>query len=427
MHLNGTILDVYDDPSATLLRQKLGSSPIPSHLDCTLLGAEELQALPDRLFALVATNGDTEVRKFAMHDAEHLGLSIIYFLDTHSILPEASQKVAAANLVFSCGEYGITPPDELMKLAVGPMGVLEAGLGALDVGMRGKELAQKPKGMAAFHAAQAGQTSDMQAQQKMADLNGTEMMPMAGPLSTLPLSKNTAGGSAAVKKAGWVHAGDLTAHKQTLQAPGSTKFACADRYPIDSYENVKTAGEYFERNWREFSLDDRREFAVNVEARMAELGMGVPPSVMKYAGFEYGPHIDSELIIRTRNYEGFPSSGAYTLLLEKRASAPPHVMLELLHEVDRLAGAEAHYGTQLGFRDPYQAVYGKVAAAPAAEAPSWKWAGENLCTASGKQVSGETIKRAFGEDAYSAFKSNPKAAYETKLSSAQRAAFANLK
>jgi len=425
MHLNGTILDVYDDPDATLLRQKLGSQALPAHLDCDMLGAAELQALPDRLFALVATNGDTEIRKFAMHDSEHVGMSVLYFLDTHGILPEGAQKVAATNLVLGCTEYGITPPEELMKLAVGPMGVLEAGLGVLDVGARGQStLAKGQQSMAGFRAAQAGQTSDMQ---KRADLNGTEMMPMAGPLSTLPLARNTGNGSAGVKKAGWQHAGNITAHTQVVPVVReNSKFACADRYPIDSYENVKTAGEYFERNWREFSLDDRREFAVNVAARMDELHMQAPPSVMKYAGFDYGPHIESELLIRARNYEGFPQSGAYNLLLEKRASAPPAVMLEMLHEIDRLAGADAHYGTPMGFRDPYQAVYGKVAS-PTVEAPSWKWAGENLCTASGKQVSGETIKRAFGEDAYAAFKSNPKAAYETKLSSSQRTAFANLK
>lgn len=118
MHLNGVVLDIYDDPTASVLRQKLAGRSLPEALgNSNLLTQEKLAALPDRLFGLVATNGDAVVRKFAMHDPAHTTTSVLYFLETHHLLPEPAQKIAAQNLLIGCKEYGIQAPALLEKIA----------------------------------------------------------------------------------------------------------------------------------------------------------------------------------------------------------------------------------------------------------------------------------------------------------------------
>jgi hypothetical protein len=46
-------------------------------------------------------------------------LSVEYFLKTAHKLPSEAQKTAARNLITACGWYGIDPPEELQKIAIG--------------------------------------------------------------------------------------------------------------------------------------------------------------------------------------------------------------------------------------------------------------------------------------------------------------------
>ncbi len=212
--------------------------------------------------------------------------------------------------------------------------------------------------------------------QKKADLNGTEMMPrgtLSKPIRTNP-AKNvavpakTAAGKIASKliPEGHVHAGDLRAVEPTLtvKRAGATHFALPDasRYPIDTADQVKTAANYFDEHMHEFALSDRRTFAHSVVHRADELDVSVGGSVLKYAGSGYGPFINSELTARVRGFAGTGHEAVYEMLQEKQASVAPAVMAEMLKEADRATGADQSYGRPgVGFRDPYQAVYGKVA------------------------------------------------------------------
>lgn len=123
MRLAGHILDIYDDPKATVLLEKLAGRPLPEKLASSrLLDANELAALPDRLYAVVAANGESTLRKYAMHDEAHLATSILYFLERGHVFPEDVQKVAANRLVEACGWYGVEPPEALEKIAfLGPL------------------------------------------------------------------------------------------------------------------------------------------------------------------------------------------------------------------------------------------------------------------------------------------------------------------
>lgn len=415
MHLHDVILDIYDDPTVTVLRSKLAGAEMPPELgESIMLTPEKMASMPDHLFALVAVNGDDTVRKYAMHNAAHVTTSVLYLLEQGHLLPEGVQKIAARNLVGACGWYGMEPPPELVKRA----GVVGAAFGALDVaGRLGDTMAKNQSTMDGFRAAQAGATSDMQAQ-KTADLNGTEMMPMSGSLSTWPLPRNTArapSASPGTKMAKWMHAGDLTGHQaREKTAAASTRFAMPSisKYPLDSYSEVKTASAYFEEHVEAFTPEERREFAVNLVERQEALGMRGGESAMKYAGHSYGPNIQVELHARMRNYEGTGHDEGYGVLIEKFASIPPHVMVDMLHELDSASGADTKYAAPLGFRDPFQAVYGKVAADAAGESPSWSWTlGNEYVTDRMLKEFAEkrylTLDTAFGEDMRRSFQKDP--------------------
>lgn len=417
MHLHGVILDIYDDPTVSVLRQKLAGRPLPLELgNSNVLEQHQLDAMPDRLFGLVASNGDSVVRKFAMHDPSHVTTSILYFLETGHLLPVHAQKVAAENLCRACTDYGMTAPEQLLKVAGVLGGALGGVVGTVDAASKMKGgMDSKRSTMDGFRAAQAGATSDMQQHAKVADLNGTEMMSVSGSISTLPDPRNTAKGSAASsassKRASWQHAGDLTAHHPVQKVAAMTmKYAMPtqSKYPIDSYAAVKTAAAYFDNHFEEFQLEDRREFAVFVAERMDELAIPLTDNIAKYAGHEYGPYVDVELAARVRNYAGTGHEGGYEVLLEKRASTPAHVMLEMMHELDTMSGASQKYNSPLGFRDPFQAVYGKVAA----EDKPWSW------TEGNEYVTDDMLKdlalnryqsldRAFGMDVRKSFQQDP--------------------
>ncbi len=409
MHLSGVILDIYDDPSASVLREKLAGSELPEALgDSSLVGPDDLARMPDRLFALVATNGDEVVRKYAMIDAPHVTTSIIYFLEKGHLLPETAQKTAARNLMAACEWYDLQPPEELTKRA----GLLDAGLGVLDVKSRlGSTMERSRSAMDGFRAAQAGLSSEQQT--KRADLTGTEMMPMSGSISTWPDPRNTAKGSSSSsssKRAGWEHAGDITEHHPTTKKASASRFCVPSegRYPIDSYEEVKTASAYFEDHWSKFDLESRREYAVNLSERLDELGLPAGSHLMKYAGHAYGPNIDVELVTRIRNYEGTGHEEGYQVLLEKRAMTPPHVMVEMLHELDVVSGAAEKYEAPLGFRDPFQAVYGKIAE----EKKSWSWSEGNEYVNDNMLMDlalnrYQSLDRAFGMDVRKSFQKDP--------------------
>lgn len=251
---------------------------------------------------------------------------------------------------------------------------------------------------------------------KLADLNGTEMMPGVGTVRTFPLERNSTKKPGLMtdhtKVAQWQHAGDLTTHHPVQKvASVTTQYAMPtqQKYPIDSYEDVKTAAAYFDEHVSAFQLEDRREFAVSLGNRMEELGFPLTENVSKYAGHEYGPHVDVELMARVRNYEGTGHEAMYSVLLEKRASTPPYVMLEALHEFDTLTGAAKYYDAPLGFRDPFQAVYGKVAAA---EPGMWSWSEGNEYVTDGmlKDLAVNrypSLDRAFGMDVRKSFQQDP--------------------
>lgn len=121
--LSGLVLDIYDDSSGEVLRsifpQETG---VPDLIkEAHFITPEEREVLPDHVFSLVLHNDGTCLRKFACTDPGNTALSVEYFLKTAHKLPLEAQKVAAENLATACGWYGIEPPEDLQKIALGLM------------------------------------------------------------------------------------------------------------------------------------------------------------------------------------------------------------------------------------------------------------------------------------------------------------------
>lgn len=451
MQTSGVILDIYDDHRGRILREKTAAAPLPEKLKtAALLSPEELSRLPDRLFALVAQDGDQTLRKYAMHDEAHLATSVIYFLECGHLLPKVAQDVAAQNLVAACDWYDIDVPPPLLKMAgvaSSALGVGGAALGVMGMVDGTKAgLEKKKSDMDRFRMAQASgmsvppqhktasleepsddleellfgeksaaEWSDMRKHtrrekrpggdweavtytptkkegtweatrggkttlehdsgwDKKADLTGTEIMTHQevnrGKRVIHPSSKSSVATATTSKSAG-IYPVDPHVDITGLAAPTVIKeavyqhFALGDRYPIDSYGQVKQAEAYFDEHAHLFALPDRRNFAVSLVKRANDLGINVEGRALDYAGFRYGPHVMAELQKRANNFDDPAASEVFTDLQEKVASGmSPHIAVVAIAQADQALHLEPAYGRPVvGFRDPFAAVYGvKVAA-----------------------------------------------------------------
>ena len=439
MRTAGIILDVYDDPQGLVLREKLAGAALPEKLASShLLDAADLARLPDRLFGLVGENNGTALRKYAMHDEAHLLTSIVYFMECgRRLLPEEASTKVAGNLTNACAWYGVDPPDGLVKEAIGAMrlgmGVLGGTMGAAEMKDVVKESKHKRRAFTDdFRRAQSGmkvaggnqleltgaeertivaqnpstlsttpghvqrvlnkrdqhgptsaklerQVEQTQPHSKQADLTGTEIMPRGiAPKSVR--SSPTKNVAMPAKVSAWQGVGSLTGQEapHEVKTASYQRFALPHRhaFPIDTAVQVKTAEAYFDENYQLFPLAERRIFAQEAYSRAEEMGLKVAGHLLDYAGDEYGPYIDGELLSRAFGFAGTGSEVIYETLAEKKASISPMVMAQLLFEADAKTGADRSYGRPgTGLRDPYEAVYGsaKVAETQPTKEESFSW------------------------------------------------------
>ena len=254
---------------------KTASVELPPLLKAaSLLPLERYAQVPDRNFALILHNGGEPLRKYAMHDSAHLTLSTLYFLECGHLLPKEAQAVAANNLVQAHSWYDSKPPAAL---------------------------------------------------QKVADLIGTEVMPR-GTLRGKSIRVNPSKHVSTASKVASASFTDPNVDVQRLMPPARevayepTHTCLQGQYPIDSYEQIKTAEEYFDEYAHEFSPLDRREFAVSLTKRAEDLGIPISGRALDYSGSNFGPHILAEIEKRAANFSGDPQGDVYTTLKKKVAS-----------------------------------------------------------------------------------------------------------
>lgn len=398
----GIIYDIYDDTKGLILR-KLASPELPAALKtASLLGPHEHAALPDRLFAVVLENDGEVLRKYAMHDRPHLATSVHYFLECGHLLPESAQKIAAHNLCVACDWYDATPPEVLLKRA----GLLDAAMGAVDLGSRAMAGAQKHR-----EAMQGMRAASMP---KVADLRGTEMMSASGHLQSVPNTRNNTAGKAQTKTASLLpNRVDVT----SFVAPTMEKKAFHEhfaitsekRYPIDSLSQVKDVAAYFDTYCSEFEPEQRREFAKNLWERGEELGLKIAGKVRDYCGEGFGDVFHTEMLSRTESFSGTPAGAKYaSLLLETMSGLGAEETAQKLAALDAESGADQAYNKAVvGFRDAYASVFAKTA-----EPELWSWQnGTDYVTAAQLQELATdrypSLDRAFGIDFRKSFQKDP--------------------
>jgi len=112
------VLDVYDDPEYSVLRQAWpDADSMPGFVKtASFMSPEQLDALPDDHFALVLVDSHhgLKMRKYAMVDPAHTAMSTVYFLANRHALTEEAAKTAAARLVNACLTHGLEPPAQLL-------------------------------------------------------------------------------------------------------------------------------------------------------------------------------------------------------------------------------------------------------------------------------------------------------------------------
>jgi hypothetical protein len=180
------------------------------------------------------------------------------------------------------------------------------------------------------------------------------------------------------------------------------------RYPVDSYDQVKTAEAYFSSGIRRFHPRQRREFCVKLAARMNELLIDVPELIEKYASPGYGADAEAYVSYR-RGFVDEEFHPALDALLEKRAQVNPDTYAEALCEFDQMTNLHYHWDSQIP--DPWASTFGPSLEKVAADEWTWDSGGvrvdeqdlQNLA------VNGfDLVKEKFGADFAKQYAKSPK-------------------
>jgi hypothetical protein len=380
----GSIIDFYDDPQGTVLKNKIPDvDDVPDFIKtANSLSAEDRAKLPDDVFALVAVDNGRTMRKYACVDKGNTALSVIYLLENGHRLPAEAQKTAASNLVTACGWYDMEPPLPLVKMA----GLLGAAMGAMYTADVAKKGMQRHKKMTSGPAMKAV---------KIGDASGTETMPYQSDVDEEGASK-TAGwvlpsvkgktARQATKRLADVLAGmtkknsviqpyvDITGKSAPVKLAQvkNERYALVKegqgRFPLDSYGDVEKAASWFDNYWSSLHPEDRREFCVKLAARADELAIPVSDTIKKYGGAGFAPNGEIKVAVRTRMQfwregdaersllEGLEAEGTKAGFEKTASGMTPEVFCEALRQFDEQTGLVHHWDS--GIYDPWFSTYG---------------------------------------------------------------------
>jgi hypothetical protein len=138
----------------------------------------------------------------------------------------------------------------------------------------------------------------------------------------------------------------------------AASYALKGRYPLDSYEQVKTASSYFDEFGKRFAPEDRKEYCSNLVKRAGAIGINVSDDVLKYGSDTYASDEEIKLALDARRT--LLDNKKFQDALDKLAYIRPQVEPELfcltLIEFDKEAGLEFFYDRDVP--DPYYSTYG---------------------------------------------------------------------
>lgn len=437
MQTSGLVLDIYDDFQGEVLRSVYPEQgAIPDFVkSAQVLSAEDHDRLPDDAFALVLVNEGQRLRKYACIDRGNTELATQFFLKTAHKLPVEAQKVAAENIRRVRAWYGMDENGEIHKIAMG-LGTAITALTAVPI-LSGthQEIKERREATNALggdgRVVTPEERDRFRSMMKSADVTGTADMPYVA--STTPSASKTV-----VKKvAGAAAEPDLvppvSGENPTTLPQGKTlrphvdvsnkeppkvvtekkaeayALPALERYPLDSYVHVKTAGEYFDQYGRHMDPESRHEYCVNLVKRADALGIPVSFDIRKYGSEGYAPSEELELGYNCRRNALLADPGDASLslldaLYEKRASVEPDVFCLALSEFDKHAAIDFRYDR--GILDPYYSTFGSKTAAAWSEVMGNDMVTEQDLRRLAK-IGQKALKSTFTEEFASEFRKDP--------------------
>jgi hypothetical protein len=181
------------------------------------------------------------------------------------------------------------------------------------------------------------------------------------------------------------------------------------KYPIQNYDQILKAIDFFEKNAAKFHPTQRREYSINLANRAEEVGVPITSSIRKYASNEYASKMEirSELALRMGKTGSDEGKKIYTALFEKTASVSPGVFANMLSQVDEDLGLSPYWDGSL--KDPFSAVLVEKTASFSYSTSQGYIDEEDLRRLSEYR---EALAHAFGEDFADAFKKSPVTQFE---------------
>jgi len=150
----------------------------------------------------------------------------------------------------------------------------------------------------------------------------------------------------------------------------SGKFACDNKYPINTPEQIKIAVEYFEEHEKRFDPDHAFEFCNNVHDAASSFGLKIASEkkIMGYIPDGYSNFLklafDNRLSLMSGIYEYGDKDGdaiklSYNRLYNSRDDMKPIEFSKKLAHVDKIAGIDAHWdkGT---IENPFKSTFRKI-------------------------------------------------------------------
>jgi hypothetical protein len=149
---------------------------------------------------------------------------------------------------------------------------------------------------------------------------------------------------------------------RVMQTKKASRCALGERYPLDSYAQVKMAAAYFTENQAQFTPAERHEYCMNLVSRADELAIEMPSDISKYGSASYAPADQIKVAMDIRRHELSDPNALALLdeLQEKQAMLPADLFCAVLEEFDKTAGLQYAYDKTVP--DPFYSTYGVKAA-----------------------------------------------------------------
>lgn len=447
----GLVIDSSDDVDGASIRSWFDIENIPDFVKSAERVDPIRTDLPDDNYALVLVDHGVKMKKYATTDKGNTALSVVYLLKQGHYLPPQAVKIAAQNLIEACGRFGLDIPEQL-KLAA------SSGMSSIAGESQSPYIAQAYKKQRQAPLKEAEKESELNPQLGKGDPNQdvrkrTNMEPVMGsnfleapPFSTKERFSDTQGTSidseklayerhsmlgadtdtmsmfgptAETRKRNWrtspyvdVADWEPSAHLMQKKASAPIRTLLNGKYPVDSYDQVKTAEVYFKTHERVFHPRDRHTYCVKLAARMSELGIKAGEEIQKYAAEGYGDAITATVNFRKR-YVDEQFHPALDTLLEKQAHVKPETFAEALEAFDKHAQIAHLWDSEIP--DPWSSTYGITMVKIAEDEWSWDHNGVRVTEDDLENLSingHHLVKKSFGDKFAEEFSKSPKSFFE---------------